>query len=656
MSTNVVMEKVLAPAGELWQGTMDSLSTHIAVLDEEGFVIAVNAAWRRFAANEGGSSDYVGSNYVSVCEAAEADPIAARVARGLGDILSGKRAVLELEYPCHSPSVQRWYLMRATRYAGRGALRVVVAHENITARREAQEQLFMQAALLDEVDVAVIVTDLDLIVRTWNAGAERLYGWTAEEAIGRPVSETVWPAAANPEAFEGAGTLLYRDGRSDNEYVVHRKDGSTFPAHVRSRLMKNQGGIETAVVNVAIDVTELKESERALAKARDYLRAVTDSMGEGIFTVDAEGRAVYMNQVAQDQLGWTIGELRGRSVHAILHGSRLDGTALPVEECPIRRARQEGELVRVEDDVFLRKDGRELPVAYTAAPFSAGVGIEGCVVLFEDITKRKAEAVRVGRDLEKLTWLERVQEALTEKRFVLYAQPIIDLKTGEVVQREMLLRMRDAHHSDATPSVVLPGAFLPVAEEFGLITQIDHWVIDRSTEIAATGQAVEINVSGRSVSDPNLVGYINHAIERAGADPTTIVFEITETTLASDEVAARAFVEGLHSLGCKVALDDFGTGYGGFTYLKQLPIDFLKIDIEFVRDLRSSSASRHVVEAIVNLAGGFALKTVGEGVEDQETLDLLRELGVDYAQGFHIGRPAPLETGGPNHNSGADER
>ena len=110
-------------------------------------------------------------------------------------------------------------------------------------------------------------------------------------------------------------------------------------------------------------------------------------------------------------------------------------------------------------------------------------------------------------------------------------------------------------------------------------------------------------------------------------------------------MAARAFVEGLHSLGCKVALDDFGTGYGGFTYLKQLPIDFLKIDIEFVRDLRSSSASRHVVEAIVNLAGGFALKTVGEGVEDQETLDLLRELGVDYAQGFHIGRPAPLETG-----------
>ena len=652
------MEKVLAPAGELWQGTLDSLSTHIAVLDEEGVVIAVNAAWRRFAANGGGSSDYVGSNYVSVCEAAAADPIAARVARGLGEILSGKRAVLELEYPCHSPSVQRWYLMRATRYAGRGALRVVVAHENITARREAQEQLFMQAALLDEVDVSVIVTDLDMIVRTWNAGAERLYGWTAEEAIGRPVSETVWPAAADPEASELAGAVLYRDGRSDRR--VRRASQRRLdvprpcsqpldeePGRDRDRRRQRrdrrdgaQGVRAGACKGPRLPARrDRQHGRRALHRRRRRSRRVHEPGCSGSARLDdrgAPGTGAFTPSCTAR--GWTERPCRSRSARSA-------------------EPRQDGELVRVEDDVFLRKDGRELPVAYTAAPFSTGVGIEGCVVLFEDITKRKAEALRVGRDLEKLTWLERIQEALTEKRFVLYAQPIIDLNTGEVVQREMLLRMRDAHHSDATPSVVLPGAFLPVAEEFGLITQIDHWVIDRSTEIAATGQAVEINVSGRSVSDPNLVSYISHAIEHAGADPTTIVFEITETTLASDEVAARAFVEGLHNLGCKVALDDFGTGYGGFTYLKQLPIDFLKIDIEFVRDLRSSSASRHVVEAIVNLAGGFALKTVGEGVEDQETLDLLRELGVDYAQGFHIGRPAPLETGGPHHHdSGADER
>jgi len=175
-----------------------------------------------------------------------------------------------------------------------------------------------------------------------------------------------------------------------------------------------------------------------------------------------------------------------------------------------------------------------------------------------------------------------------------------------------------------------------------LITEIDRWVIDRSTEIAAAGEAVQINVSARSVSDPSLVDYVRAAVLRTGADPELIVFEITETTLVSDEAAARAFVERLHLLGCKIALDDFGTGYGGFSYLKQLPVDFLKIDVQFVGDLRTSSASRSVVQAIVSLAAGFGLKTVGEGVEDRETLDLLRELGVDYGQGFHIGRPAPL--------------
>ena len=120
-----------------------------------------------------------------------------------------------------------------------------------------------------------------------------------------------------------------------------------------------------------------------------------------------------------------------------------------------------------------------------------------------------------------------------------------------------------------------------------------------------------------------------------------LVFEITETAIVEDEEAARMFAERLHALGCKVALDDFGTGYGGLTYLKQMPVDFLKLDIEFVRDLTSNPASRHVVQAVLALARDFHLQTVAEGVEDAETLDLLTRLGVDLAQGYHIARPAP---------------
>jgi len=644
VTARVHAEDRLREAEAFWQGTLDSLSSHIAILDEHGTIIAVNAAWRSFAQSEGGDSDYIGSNYIAVCQAA-ADALATVVARGLGEILAGSRRELLIDYPCHSPSEERWFLLHATRYAGAGPLRVVVLHADMTERHRAQEQAFLQSELLDQIDVSVILTDLDLTVLSWNAGAERLYGWTAEEAIGRPASETILPPNPDLPAEQDSFNLaLQDDGRWDGEYTVRRKDGSTFPAHVRSRLISDQDGHVTGAANVAIDITERRESERDLLSARNYLRAVTDSMGEGLFTLDSDGCASYMNQVALDLLGWPWEELQGRELHPILHHLRLDGSPMPIEECPMLHARRDGKLVRVENDIFIRRDGTLLPVAYTASPFATVDGIEGCVVLFEDITERQATANRVERDLEKLAWLERIQEALTEERFVLHSQPIIDLHTGEIVQRELLIRMRDRRAPGGIAGLIAPGEFLPVAEEFGLITEIDRWVIDRGTEIAATGCAVEVNVSGRSISAPGLVDHIRHAIQRSGADPEKIVFEITETTLVSDEPAARAFVESLHTLGCKIALDDFGTGYGGFTYLKQLPVDFLKIDIEFVRDVRTNSASRNVIQAIVGLARGFGLKTVGEGVEDEQSLNLLRELGVEYAQGFHIGRPAPLET------------
>jgi PAS domain S-box-containing protein len=211
----------LREAGEFWQGTLDSLTALIAVLDEHGAVTAVNAAWRRLADSENGGNDYVGSNYIAVCEASS-DPLAKAAARRLKEILAGGRGVFSMEYPCHSPSVQRWFLLRATRYEGARPLRVVVAHENITERRQAEEQASMQAALLDEIDVSVIVTDLDLTVLSWSAGAERLYGWTAQEAIGRSARETVLPKhQALPKDEEGFNLgLLNRPGVSGGSDVL----------------------------------------------------------------------------------------------------------------------------------------------------------------------------------------------------------------------------------------------------------------------------------------------------------------------------------------------------------------------------------------------------------------------------------------------------
>jgi PAS domain S-box-containing protein len=379
---------------------------------------------------------------------------------------------------------------------------------------------------------------------------------------------------------------------------------------------------------------------------------VTDSVAAGILTLSPEGRVVYMNQAAEDLLGWSLPELEGRVIHPIVHSRTSDGSPLAIQDCAIMRAGRNGDIVRGEDEVFTRQDGSQFPVGFTAAPFATDGGIDGSVVVFGDISERKAAADGMMADLEKLSWVQRLQDAMLEDRLVLYAQPIIDLQTSKVVQHELLIRMLGTEcDADGAPVVVGPGEFLPVAEEYGLIIDIDRWVIDRGAEIAAAGDAVQINVSALSVADPSVPDHIQGAINRTGADPATIVFEITETTLISDEAAARAFVERLHDLGCKVALDDFGTGYGGFTYLKQLPIDGLKIDIEFVRDLRDSSASRSVVRAIVELAKGFSLQTVAEGVEDREALQLLWELGVDCAQGFYIHRPSAIEPTGHDHDA-----
>ena len=167
-------------------------------------------------------------------------------------------------------------------------------------------------------------------------------------------------------------------------------------------------------------------------------------------------------------------------------------------------------------------------------------------------------------------------------------------------------------------------------------------MIAQSAGHAARGIDVEINISAASIGDPELIAVIERELARTGADPSRLVFEITETALIEQTEVAVGLAETLRALGCRFALDDFGTGYGGFHYLKHLPMDFLKIDREFVRDAMSSDADQHVIRAIVGLAQGFGLQTIGEGVEDAATLELLREFGVDHVQGFHLGRPAPL--------------
>ncbi len=242
--------------------------------------------------------------------------------------------------------------------------------------------------------------------------------------------------------------------------------------------------------------------------------------------------------------------------------------------------------------------------------------------------------------LHRRPWLARLRRALREDLFAVHYQPIVSLADGRPAHYEALVRLAD----EPSGPLVAPGRFLPAAERYGLVRDIDRLVLARVAALLgsrAEGPRVAINLSALSVTDPAMLAHVERCMHSQGADPSRLVIEITETAAISDMERARAFCEGVAALGCDVALDDFGAGYGSFHYLTQLPFDYLKIDGSFVRGLTASRNDQLVVQALVGLARGMGVRTIAEYVTDRPTLTLLRRYGVDYAQGFELGRPHP---------------
>jgi PAS domain S-box-containing protein len=468
--------------------------------------------------------------------------------------------------------------------------------------------------------------DREFRLRQINDTLARLNGLSADTALGRSVAELLpseWPrlepifqrVLCSGECVSNVDVARVAPDGEGRQWLA-----TYYPVRIDDRVV--------GVGFVGIDVTSRTRADALRA-------AVTASMAEGLCALDRRGRLTFMNDAASRMLGWTEAELRGRDMHAAIHFQHADGSRYPKEDCPLLRVRREPRPITVEDDALTRKDGSIFPAAVSVAPLINGTDFDGAVILFRDTTEEKSELERTRRELTALSWVGRIREALDDGRFVLFAQPIVPLLAGEPSE-ELLVRM-----IGRSGEIISPGAFLPIAERFGMITEIDQWVIRRAISLAAPGRRVKVNVSAESILRIDLLSVIEQQLRDSNADPSLFVFELTETALLRDLEAGRRFATGLVELGCKVALDDFGTGFGSFTYLKKLPIHYLKIDIEFVRDLSNSVQNQHVVKAIVSLARGFGQQTIAEGVEDAATMALLREYGVDYAQGFFIGKPAP---------------
>jgi PAS domain S-box-containing protein len=512
-----------------------------------------------------------------------------------------------------------------------GELRLQGIVLDVTEAKEAEEALRTseeQYRLLVETSNDVIFSlDGENRLIFVNEAARGVMGFAPEEMVGRPFTD-FQTAEAAAEASERAVRLRGGSSLFDFESHVLDKGGARVDVIVNAAVIRDPQG-SPGIVGTMRDITESKRAAAAIKEQQERTQAIIDNSPLAIFAKTRDHRYLLANREVEELFGVEQGSLVGM----------LDSDVMPPESVEIVREHdaQVFDLgAAVEGEEIIPAGGVDRAFMVHKFPLRDSQGeVYALCGIAADITERKAreDALRA-----KVEWSFRIREAIENDRLTLFTQPIVDLKSGEVAQEELLLRML----AEDGEELILPGEFLPPAERFGLAPAIDRWVVQRAVRLARD-RRIEINLSGHSIGDHDLPEFIEAQLLESGADPSNLIFEITETAAAHDLVQARALADRLTALGCGFALDDFGTGYGSFTYLKHLPVSYLKIDMDFVRNIVEDPSDRQVVKAIVDVARNFGIKTIAEGVESQATLELLAGFGVDFVQGYHLGRPAPVD-------------
>ena len=416
----------------------------------------------------------------------------------------------------------------------------------------------------------------------------------------------------------------------DYQLRIQRPDGDIRTIENHGDIVFDDYGHPVRIVGIAQDITERKRAEGALRQTHEQFQSIIDNSPSVIYAKDRSFCYLFTNR--------EFGRMFQVEPETMI--GKTDETIMPLDvagraRASDRRVLEDGEIVQ-EEEVIWRRGGdrtyltQKFPLRDSDGDIYAVCGIS------TDITERKAREQELRAEVD---WSIRVREAVRESKLVLHAQPILDLETNTVHQEELLVRMRGGRGLE---DLVMPGEFLPPAEKFGLVQEIDRWVVAEAVKIAKH-RPVEVNLSGKSIGDADLIKLIESHTRSDGVDPANLIFEITETAAAENLDAARDFAWRLRGLGCGFALDDFGTGYGTFAYLKHLPVNYIKIDMEFVRYLAIDPSDQKIVKSIIAVAQNFGVRTIAEGVEHETTLELLRDLGVNYAQGFLIGEPKPVE-------------
>jgi len=559
-------------------------------------------------------------------------------------------------------------------------------------RRQAEEALFdakeRAEVTLHSIGDAVITTDAAGNIEYLNPVAEQLTAWRVADATGRTLSE-VFPivhevtreTAANPvERVLREGVIV---GLANHTLLLAR-DGREIAIEDSAAPIRNHNGQVIGVVMVFHDVTRTRElttqlswhashdSLTGLINRREFethlKRALTSAQlrdeEHALLYIDLDQFKIVNDtcgHVAGDELLRQLSRLKQTSLRTTDTLARIGGDEFGVllEHCPLEQATRIAENMRqaARDFRFAWEDRTfEIGVSIGLIPIHAKSGSMADVLSAADMACYAAKEsgrnrVHVYRESDtqlhqrrgEMLWVERLNDALKDGKFMLQCQEIVPLNPQDRCRHfEVLVRLRTDDGS-----LVAPAAFLPAAERYNLMPAIDRWVVQRVLALeTADGQAprcedclTAVNLSGASLGDERFLEFLRNALVDAGPIAERICFEITETAAITNLTRAADLMRDLRKLGCRFALDDFGTGLSSFSYLKNLPVDFLKIDGSLVRGIVGSRTDLAMVEAINSVGHTLGIRTIAEFVESDAIRQLLLGVGVDYAQGYAVARP-----------------
>ena len=618
----------------------------------------------------------------------------ARLQAKLRDHLAGKTELFEsVHRMCRRDGEWRWVQCRAKGLLDeRGRLRRLIGVEtDITEQKVYEEALFREKEsaqiTLQCIGDGVITTDANCNAEYLNPVAEELTGWKVDDATGRPIDEVFRGFHEETcEPLENPLAIAIRRNRSIKSVrptLLMRRDGNEIYIESTASPIRDDKGEVTGGVLVFHDVSEARELNRQISyqASHDILtglvnrREFENCLERAVRSAKAEETSYalcYLDldqfKIVNDSCGHGAGDALLGQMGALLKGktrwrdtiARLGGDefGLLLESCTLDEAMRTAESLRkaIGEHRFVWDDRSfTLGVSIGVVPVTAETEDVASLLSAADSACQAAKEagrnrtysyeendIDLMRRRREMKWAARINTALEENRFDLFRQTIRPLQgSDDGAHYELLLRMRDE-----TGKLVLPELFIAAAERYGITPNIDRWVVNHAFRwLVSEADERErlalcsINLSGQSLADDGFLPYVVEQFQVSGLDPAKICFEITETAAIASYAQASRFINALKDLGCKFALDDFGTGLSSFGYLKHFPVDFLKIDGSFVKEMLHDPIDREMVRSINEIGHLTGKQTIAEFAENQDIITMLQSMGVDYAQGYGVSEP-----------------